>query len=271
MKKMLFLTDLSNWETEDIITIAYLRNFFDVFVSYLDAIENMEDDFDIIVIRNTRPSDWSKLDHYNRLKQSFLIRAKKKWLNIYNDFDAIADRHGKNYLLELYKNDYPVIPSVDNVADIHTLPASNEYIVKPKSWLNSFGMRTLTLNELKKEKIKNAIIQPKLDFKYEISFYFIDWVLLYCLIFEPSKEPVWPDPKVFNPSKKDLDFAMKFIHRNKLKIWVQRIDAIRLHDDSLLLLEIEDDSPYFALTEIPDKLKKIFLKKLRESIEKQIW
>lgn len=271
MNKILFITDLTNGESEeDILTIDYLKKFFDVTVSYFDTIENIEEDFDVIVTRNARPSKEGNIERYHYLSWDFLSRAKAKNLNIYNNFDAMADRNWKEYLIELYKKNYPVIPSIDNLHALHTLPPWKEYLLKPSSWFSSIGVKTVTQDKLKNEDIKNYIIQPKMKYKYEISFYFIDWKLLYCLIFEPSKIPRWPKPKTFKPSKKDIDFAMKFVHRNKMKVWIQRIDAIRCLDDSLLLLEIEDDSPYFSITEIPKKLKESFLQWLKESIIKQI-
>lgn len=270
MNKILFITDLTNGESEDIITTKYLKNFFDVTVSYFHDIENIEESFDVIIMRNTWTSKEENVDQYNYLKQNFLSRAKAKKLNIYNNFDAIADRYWKTYLIELYKGDYPVIPSTDSLDELHVLPPSKEYLLKPKFWFSSIGIKTVTFDNIKNEDIKNYIIQPKLNYKHEISFYFIDWKLLYCLIFEPSKWPIWPNPKIFTPSKEDIDFAMKFINWNKMKIWIQRIDAIRWLDDNLLLLEIEDDSPYFSLTEISEELKESFLKWLKESITKQI-
>lgn len=271
MNKILFITDLTNGESEeDTITIKYLKKTFDVTVSYFDNIEDIEESFDIIVMRNTRPSEDGNIEKYHYLSQDFLSRAKAKNLNIYNNFDARADRNWKEYLIELYKKNYPVIPSIDSLNELHTLPPSKEYLLKPISWFSSIGIKTVTQTDLKNEDIEDYIIQPKMKYKYEISFYFIDWKLLYCLIFEPSKLPMWPKPKILKPSKKDVDFAMKFVNRNKMRIWIQRIDAIRCLDDSLLLLEIEDDSPLFSLTEIPEDLKESFLKWLKKSITKQI-
>ncbi|MBN1160084.1 MAG: hypothetical protein JXA43_02500 [Candidatus Diapherotrites archaeon] len=269
-KSILFLTDLTNGETEDLLLVDHLKKKFDVTVSYFDKIEPIEDNFDLIMIRDTWPSDEQKHEHYEKIKNEFLSRAKAKNLKLYNDFNASADRYGKDYLVELFKKGYPVIPTVDSLKDINKLPKSEQYLIKPKHGFSSAGVKVLTCPELKKLKGSNIMIQPKLEFKYEISFYYVNKEFMYCLIFEPSKFPLWPEPKLFNPSKEDLTFAKKFVSWNKLENGIQRIDAVRLLDGSLLLLEIEDDSPYFSLTEINEELKDKFLEAITASIERYL-
>lgn len=267
MKSILFLTDLTNGETEDLITANHLNKEFNVRISYLENIESIENNFDLIIIRNTWPSDKQKFFAYIKLKQDFLNRVKKKKLKVYNDLNASADRLGKNYLIELYKKKYPVIPSVDNINDLNKLPKSREYLLKPKNGFSSIGIKSTTFAKLSKSKISGQIVQPKLSFEYEISFYFVDDIFLYCLIFEPSKVPVWQKPKLFESSKEDLIFARKFVSWNKMKSGIQRIDAVRLLNGDLLLLEIEDDSPYFSLTEINEELKNSFLERFTKSVK----
>lgn len=48
---------------------------------------------------------------------------------------------------------------------------------------------------------------------------------------------------------------------------VCRIDALRTNEGKLLMLEIEDDSPYFSITEIDENLKNIYLEKFTKSIK----
>lgn len=266
-KSILFLTDLSNDETEDLITINHLKNNFNVTTSYFDNIENIEDNFDLIIIRNAWPSDPSKSNTYHKLNSEFLKRAKTKKLKVYNDLNANCDHQGKDYLIKLHQDSFPVIPSIDSINNLDLLPKTNQYIIKPKNGFSSRGIQTVQKKDLVNMKLNNHIIQPKINFQYEISFYFIDKEFLYCLIFEPSKIPTWPKPRYYEPTKEEIQFAKKFIDWNKMQYGVCRVDALKTKNGKLLLLEVEDDSPYFSITEIDEKLKNLFLNKITKSIK----
>lgn len=269
-KSILLLTDLTNGESEDFILSKYLQKEYDVTISSLGSINSLWKKFHLIIVRDTWPHDEKKFKKYNELTESFRIRAKKKKLKVYNSLDGLGGMCGKNYLLELSRKKYPVIPSIDSIKNINLLPKTKKYLIKPKDGFSSSGIKILTLNELMKLNPKGYIIQPKLEFRYEISFYFVDSKFMYCLIFKPSKIPSWPEPRLYNPTKKELNFARKFVSWNKLTRGIQRIDAIALKDNSLLLLEIEDDSPYFSLTEVNKKLLEKFLGKFGQSIKKYL-
>ncbi len=269
-KSILFLTDLDNGEKEDPITVEYLKKYFDVTISYFDTIESHEKNFSLILLRNTWPSDHSKVATYHKLKTAFLHRAETKNLNIYNDSRANADHLGKGYLVTLYKNNFPVIPSVDSLEDLKLLPRAKQYLLKPKNGFSSIGIETIARERLSETVINNQIIQPKLDFQYEISFYFIDKKFLYCLIFAPSKIPAWPRPTEHEPTAEELRFAKQCLDWEKMRYGLCRVDALKTTAGKLVLLEIEDDAPYFSITEIAASLKKLFLESLKESIQKVI-
>ena len=144
-KSILFLTDLTNGKKEDLITIDYLKQYFNVTISYFKNLENIEDDFDLIIIRNTWPSDKSKFKEYNKLKQDFFKRAKKKNLKIYNDLNANCDRKGKDYLVKLYKEFFPVIPSFDSFKNLVKRSKNEEFLVKPKDGFDSIGIEKIKL------------------------------------------------------------------------------------------------------------------------------
>ena len=270
-KSILFLTDVTNGELEDLITVDYLKKDFDITISYFNDIEKIEENFDLIVLRNTWPADESKFEIYNRLKKNFFERTKKKSLKIYNDINANCDRLGKDYLVELYKYSLPVIPSVSSLDDVDALPEVDEYLAKPKDGFSAIGIETIKKNDLSRAKLDNYIIQPKLNFQHEISFYFVDSQLLYCLIFEPSKVPHYPKPRYYKPTEEEIQFARQFMSWNKMRFGVCRIDALKTDDEKLLLLEIEDDSPYFSITEIDEMLKNLFLEKMKQSVEKVLY
>lgn len=272
-KTILFLTDLSNGVSEDLITSEYLKKNFNVTISYFENIEKIEDDFDLIIMRNTWPSDHSKFNIYNKLKIAFLERAKSKKLRVYNDLSANCDRKGKDYLIELYKNSFPVIPSIDSINNLDLLPKMKQYLIKPKNGFSSIGIKTIQKEDLTKIILDNYVIQPKINFQHEISFHFVDKEFLYCLVFEPSKDPVRPTPKYYEPTEDELQFARKFIDWNKMQFGVCRVDALRTNEGELLMLEIEDDSPYFSINEIDEKLRELFLDKMMKSVENvlHIW
>ncbi len=270
MQKILFLTDFSNGNQEDLITIDYLKQNFEVTSSYFEGIESVEDQFDLIVIRNTWPSDPSKFARFNHLKKAFLERAKMKDLKVYNDLNACCDRLGKGYSSRLFEEEYPVIPTIDSLKHLEKLPRVDEYLLKPKDGFSSFGIKTIAHSELENATLDYQILQPKLAFEHEISFYFVDDKLLYALIFSPHKGADDLLVSIHTPSQKEIDFAMQFIQWNKMEYGASRIDVLRLKNGELLLLEIEDDSPCFALDHLNEGLKEKFLMELNRSIHRYL-
>lgn len=70
---------------------------------------------------------------------------------------------------------YPVIPTIDDIENIGLLPETDAYVIKPKEGADSIGLEFLTEEELIKRDLDNDIlIQPAIDFEYEVSFYFIN-------------------------------------------------------------------------------------------------
>lgn len=272
MKRILFITEFDNGSgfEEDKIVANFLKDSFDILIENIDTERFYKEHFDLVLIRNAWTSDYLNYDRYVKRKKVFMANVSNLGIKIYNSLDAKADRNGKNYILDLFKEGYPVIPSIDKIQDLAWLPKCDKYIIKPKNGSSSIGFKVLDKKDLLDLKPRGFIIQPKIDFLYEISFYYVDKKFVYCLIFKPSKIPDWPLPEVFEPSKEDFTFAKKFLGWNKITSGVQRIDAVRLKDGSLHLLEIEDDSPYLSLIEIPEKLKKKMLKLVELSIKNYV-
>ena len=67
--------------------------------------------------------------------------VKKNNLNTFNDFKGKADMCGKQYLLDLTLEDYPVIPTVDSIDNLDLLPIVDSYVIKPKDGADSLGLK----------------------------------------------------------------------------------------------------------------------------------
>ena len=88
---------------------------------------SFEDDVDLIFFRNTGSVLGFK-DVYN----SFKKRVNENNLNTFNEFTGKADMCGKQYLIDLFNDNFPVIPTIDNIQDFNKLPDVKEYVIKPK-------------------------------------------------------------------------------------------------------------------------------------------
>lgn len=82
---------------------------------------------DILVFRNT-----GSVLNFEEYFKDFLKAVGKNNLVTFNSFDGKADQQGKQYLLDLYALGYPVIPTVEDMADIKELGAAEHYMVKLK-------------------------------------------------------------------------------------------------------------------------------------------
>lgn len=264
MKKIIFLTDLENWEKEDLLTIDFLRKYYIVDIWYIDIDYNELFNYDLIILRNTWPNNDKNLLNYNKQKKKILDFIEENNLKIYNELKSDFDRKGKIYLVDLYKKWYDVVPSFFDLSSLDN--NINEFILKPINWFSSYWQRFLNKQDIKSLSLNNYIIQPKLNFQYELSFYFINNKFLYSLIFFPSKIPEWPIPIVYKPTDTELNKAKEFVNLNKMKKWISRIDFLKFKNWNIKLLEIEDDSPYFSITEIPKELQLLFLKEFKIAI-----
>lgn len=268
MKKILFVTDLyynakgRNYYEEDLFLTSALREDFKLLICNPKDINDFHEDFDLILFRNTGPA----INFHEEYK---IFRDKVKTHNLltYNSFDGHGDMNGKNYLIELTNKNLPVIKTINNIKDFNKLPDVENYIVKPIDGADSIGLELLSKEELFK-KIKdddyNTLIQPFVDFKYEVSFYFIDRKFQYAL-YAPNKEKRW-QMEEYTPVKEDFDFCNTILDWNNLSHGIQRVDACRDENGNLLLVEMEDFNPYLSLLDISPNLREKFMLSLKESL-----
>jgi hypothetical protein len=265
-KTVLLVTDFSyeakgrQYFREDVELSVYLRRFFNVWISHIHDIEKIIDEADVILIRNTGP----QISHHKELAS---LRDRRDVL-LFNDLLGKGDIQGKQHLLELFKLGYPVIPTFNNKEELQKFGAYERYLLKPLDGADSCGVKILHKEELEKEVCKNVLIQPLLEFQYEVSFYFIGEEFQYAL-YTPNPQKRW-ELKPYPPTEKDLEFALKFISWNTCKSGIQRVDACRLLDGKLLLMELEDYNPFLSLDLLETEVKQRFLKNLCRALEEQV-
>ncbi|MFH8406975.1 hypothetical protein ACH4FX_19555 [Streptomyces sp. NPDC018019] len=262
---LLYVTDLAyqargrRYCDEDIFLSSRLRADFDVALCHpLDAAALMGR-FDAVVVRNSGP-----VLHYQKEYDAFREQAAMLGTRIYNPLTGRADMAGKQYLLDLTAAGYPVIPTVDQPQALERLPASDRYAVKPKAGADSIGLSFVSREELEDLAYGGILVQPRIDFRYEVSFYYVDAAFQYAL-HAPAPDRRWVlEP--YSPTEADLAFARSFIDWNTLDHGIQRVDACRTQEGDLLLVELEDLNPYLSLDHVSEQTQNTFVTSVTDSL-----
>ncbi|MFJ8853891.1 hypothetical protein [Streptomyces sp. NPDC102437] len=262
---VLFVTDLAyqargrRYCDEDIHLTARLREEFDVALCHPRDAAALLDGFDTVVIRNSGP-----VLHYQEAYDAFRARARELGTRVYNPLHGRGDMAGKQYLVDLSRAGHPVIPTVDRAADLGALPEAPEYVIKPKLGADSAGLRFVREAALPAGEDGTMLVQPRIDFRYEVSFYFIDHDFQYAL-YAPDPERRWVlEP--YAPDAADLAFARGFVEWNTLDHGIQRVDACRTARGELLLVELEDLNPYLSLDRVAGPVREAFVTRLKASL-----
>ena len=261
MTTILYITDLyynakgRNYFEEDLFITSRLKKQFNVLIAHPQQAIPFLDRADILVFRNT-----GSVLEYEEYFKEFLRAVKERNLLTFNSFDGKADQKGKQYLLDLQALNYPVIPTVENMADIEALGKPEKYIVKLKNGADSIGMELLSGEELFKVKPEGKLIQPWIDFEYEVSFYYLNNEFQYSM-YAPNKQMRW-ELVEYNATPADLEFARKFQIWNNMERGITRVDACRLKDGSLLLVELEDLNPFLSIELLSEEKRDHFINNL---------
>ncbi|MFS8096382.1 hypothetical protein LFM09_04510 [Lentzea alba] len=271
--KLLYVSDLAypakgrRYCDEDIYLTKNLRPHFDLAICHPEDAASLMANFDTVIVRNSGP-----VIDYPEAYANFRTQAKRTNHRIYNPLTGKADMAGKQYLVDLTTEGYPVIPTVDHREDLPRLPASAEYVVKPKAGADSHGLEFVPHDalpaRLNNTDTRDLLIQPKIDFEYEVSFYFVDHDFQYAL-HAPDPAHRW-ELTACTPTPADLDFAQKFIDWNTLDHGIQRVDACRTKAGDLLLVELEDLNPYLSLDRTSDETRQRFVKAMTDSIRRSL-
>lgn len=244
---------------EDLFLSAALRDTFRICICHPQDTEPFEKNCDLILFRNTGP-----VVYYPQAYSAFRKRAQKQGLKVYNQLNGQADMQGKQYLLDLSKQGYPVIPSIDTYEAIDLLGDNENYILKPKNGADSIGLRKVKRAKLKNLVFNNLIVQTFIDFVYEVSFYFIDQDFQYAL-YAPNPNKRW-DLVNYQATQEDLNFAHQFIEWNTINYGIQRVDACRTKSGELLLVELEDLNPFLSLSVLDKTQQESFISNLKGSL-----
>lgn len=260
---LLYVTDLTypargrRYCDEDIFLTGRLRGHFPLALCHPRDAEALMGGFDAVVVRNSGP-----VLHYQEAYDAFRAAALATGARVYNPLTGRGDMAGKQYLPDLTAAGYPVIPTVDDPAHLHLLPQVPQYAVKPKQGADSIGL-TFTADPSTAEPGR-SLIQPRIDFAYEVSFYFVDDAFQYAL-HAPDPERRW-ELEHYAPTPADLAFARNFIEWNTLAHGIQRVDACRAPSGDLLLVELEDLNPYLSLHLVPAEVQDAFVTSLARSL-----
>ncbi|ROO88182.1 hypothetical protein EDD29_5844 [Actinocorallia herbida] len=263
--RILYVTDLAypargrRYCDEDILLTSRLRAHFTLALCHPQDARALMDDHDAVVIRNSGP-----VLHYQTAYDSFRAHALATRARVYNPVTGKGDMAGKQYLLDLTTAGHPVIPTVDGLADLARLPASESYAVKPKQGADSIGLEFVPPARLPTLDLTDVLIQPKIDFVHEISFYFVDHAFQYAL-YAPDPSRRW-DLIPYPATEADLEFAHRFITWNALPHGIQRVDACRTPDGALLLVELEDLNPYLSLDALDAPTRESFISAFTASL-----
>lgn len=264
---LLLVTDLGYaaagrlYRDEDIDLAGRLRADFDVAMCHpVDAAALMAG-FDLVLVRNTGP-----VLRYAAEYAEFRRRAAEAGTRVLTELTGKADMVGKQYLLDLTAAGYPVIPTIDRADQVDRLPVVDEYVVKPKLGADSVGLRFAARAELAAITGTDLLIQPRIPFVHEVSFYFVGRTFCYGL-YAPDPGKRW-ELAPFEPSAADLAFARRFVDWNDVSHGIQRVDACRTADGELLLVELEDLNPYLSLDRISPEARDGFVAELTASLRR---
>ncbi|MEU3844303.1 hypothetical protein AB0E88_30290 [Streptomyces sp. NPDC028635] len=263
--RVLFVTDLAypargrRYCDEDIFLSSRLRDDFDIALCHpLDAAALL-DAFDAVVVRNSGP-----VLHYQKEYDAFREQALAHGTRVYNPLTGRGDMAGKQYLLDLTAAGFPVIPTVDRPEDVPALPDTDAYVVKPKAGADSIGLTVVPRDGLDDLAHGDVLIQPRVDFRHEVSFVYVDDAFQYAL-YAPDPARRWVlEP--YEPTAADLAFARRFIDWNTLSHGIQRVDACRTQEGELLLVELEDLNPYLSLDRVDEPVRDAFVSSMTASL-----
>jgi hypothetical protein len=265
---LLYVTDLAyeargrRYGDEDVHLSGRLREDFRIALCHPRDTVALMDAFDAVVVRNSGP-----VLHHRAEWDDFRARALERGTRVFNELSGRADMVGKRYLTELSAAGEPVIPTVDRREDLDRLPSAAEYVVKPELGADSIGLEIVPADRLAGLALDidaGLLVQPRIDFRHEVSFYFVDRAFQYAL-YAPDPARRW-ELEPYRPTADDLAFARRFVEWNAIDHGIQRVDACRTAEGELLLVELEDLNPYLSLERVDAGTRDAFVAAMTASL-----
>jgi len=93
---------------------------------------------------------------------------------------------------------------------------------------------------------------------------------MYAHEYVPSKYPDYPEPILIELNEKERGLAEEFAKYYCLETGFQRIDFLKLENDELILLEIEDTGPHMSLEFLETDLRERVLEEYKENVYKYL-
>lgn len=203
---------------------------------------------------------WGKDGVFEKDFSYLYDELKTKNIPYRNTYNGKADQIGKMYLVSLYEEGKEVVPTF-NSSDRALKYQASSYVVKPIIGSSGVDQREMDRGQLSSFVLdKKYLIQPKIDFIYELSLFFIDQSFQYALKTKTSR---W-DLELHHPTDKELKIAQEFIRWNPVK-GIQRVDFLHTKDGQTLVLELEDWCPYLSLFDVEGLPRELFIKNLLAS------
>lgn len=250
---------------DELIAESFKNDGHNVSLKWIDYNEDLDDKFDIVLMRDIWVENEQDILKYQKYNNLLKMRLKNKPIKKVNFYEV--DSEGKWYLIDYYKKDLPVIPSIIDLKELEKINISNTFVLKPiKSCNSAFGQKIVNKSDLKKEFKKGLLIQPKIKFKSEVQCYFVANELMYTLEFIPSKYPDYPPPLVTQLTENEKELVYKFMAETNVTVGFQRLDFLRLENNELMLLEIEATTPFMALMMIEENLRNKVIDKYKQNI-----
>lgn len=248
---------LSNLENAEKIEDLMLKERFEqdgnmVDIMWVDYDKSLDQNYDIIIRRDTWVEEENATEQYKQKNNELINRLNNsnKTINLVG-----LDGKGKEYLKNLYYKNMNVIPTTDILEDALKWDYDN-YVLKTKdSFGSGIGQLFVTREELKDKFNDKFLIQPKLKFKSEVQTYFINNKLMYTYEYIPSKYPDYPEPQLIDLTDEEKMIAKNFSDISEIEIGMKRIDFLRLENNSLILLEIEDNCPHMNIEILDEKIR----------------
>lgn len=271
MDKLLLVTNLTHEDRgEDLYLAERLGEYYGLTIASPTAAVPLlaAQAVDGCLIRNAWPS--------RQFRAAFAAIESLTSLNRITTYNPLLPgRRGpvenKAYLVELFKRGYPVIPSYQGPAEMGAAgyPESQQVLAKPIDGCSSDGIVVMALADAQPAPGR-LILQPKIDFLFEISFYFIDGHFAWAMRSGgPTMAERWK-LTLYDANAAEVEWALIFVRWNRLPYGIQRIDVAKLPDGGMLLMEVEDSMPLLSLADLPVAVRDVATEAIVESVRQQV-